>query len=359
MPSQTFINQRKNDCYDKIDLILEELPEYCKNYFINYLDSEKEKSPLTTLAYARNTLLFFRYLVSANPILHNTKDVSIDILDQMTQQDLQEYMNYLKRHRINQQKKGMDEDEKKGIDAKARSQHLAAIRSLFGYLKNGNYIKTDVSKLVSNPKIVTHKKGALEKSELATLISSVENGVASDKKQKIYTKNTIKRDTAIILILAGTGIRVSELVGLDLDDINWKEKSITITRKGQKVQTLFFGEEIEDALNDYIDFERQPYNDAETALFVASRGACGRLTPRSVERMVKKFGENVLSINNLTCHMLRRTYGRNLYALTNDIYLVSESLGHSDVKTTVKHYTDIEKSRMRSITQYSKELAGK
>ena len=138
--------------------------------------------------------------------------------------------------------------------------------------------------------------------------------------------------------MLGTGIRVSECVGLDIDDVDFKNNGIKIHRKGGYESIVYFGEEVEKALADYMQ-ERQkiiPKEGNGNALFLSMQKK--RMSVRSVENLVKKYSKLVTSIKNITPHKLRSTYGTTLYQESGDIYLVADVLGHKDVNTTRKHY---------------------
>ncbi len=153
---------------------------------------------------------------------------------------------------------------------------------------------------------------------------------------------------ALLTLLLGTGIRVSECVGLNIADIDFKNGGIRIYRKGGKEVTVYFGTEVEDALLDYLE-ERDriiPEKGHEDALFLSLQRR--RMAVRSVENLVKKYARIVSPLKPITPHKLRSTYGTNLYRETGDIYLVADVLGHSDVNTTKRHYAALEDERRRS-----------
>lgn len=142
----------------------------------------------------------------------------------------------------------------------------------------------------------------------------------------------------MLTLMLGTGIRVSECVGLDIDDVDFKNNGIKIHRKGGYESIVYFGEEVEKALADYMQ-ERQkimPKEGNGNALFLSMQKK--RMSVRSVENLVKKYSKLVTSIKNITPHKLRSTYGTTLYQESGDIYLVADVLGHKDVNTTRKHY---------------------
>lgn len=156
------------------------------------------------------------------------------------------------------------------------------------------------------------------------------------------------RDLAILTLMLGTGIRVSECVGIDLNDVDFNNGRVKVTRKGGYESYVYFGDEVTDALTDYFEERKhiEPVSGHENALFLSSQRK--RMSVRSVEMLVKKYSEGVIPMKHITPHKLRSTYGTELYRETGDIYLVADVLGHSDVNTTRKHYADMDEDRRRS-----------
>ena len=152
---------------------------------------------------------------------------------------------------------------------------------------------------------------------------------------------------ALLTLLLGTGIRVSECVGLDLKDLDFESNGIRIKRKGGYESIVYFGDEVETALLDYLEQRHHiPMQGHENALFLSLQNR--RMAVRSVENLVKKYASRVTTLKKITPHKLRSTYGTSLYRETGDIYLVADVLGHKDVNTTRKHYAALEDERRRS-----------
>ena len=189
----------------------------------------------------------------------------------------------------------------------------------------------------------------LDTDEVASLLDFVEHGgdMLTGQK-KVYYEKTKNRDLAIITLLLGTGIRVSECVGLDIQDVDFKNNGIKVTRKGGNEMVVYFGEEVETALKQYLYTTRKatvPLAGHENALFLSTQRK--RMGVQAVENMVKKYARQVTPNKKITPHKLRSTYGTTLYKETGDIYLVADVLGHKDVNTTKKHYAAIDESRRR------------
>ena len=164
--------------------------------------------------------------------------------------------------------------------------------------------------------------------EVAILLDEVESGENLTKNQQRYHDKTKTRDLALITLLLGTGIRVSECVGLNISDVDLKNNGIKIHRKGGNEAVVYFGEEVRDALLAYLE-ERKKVIAVEghtDALFLSMQNK--RISVRSVQILVKKYSQLVTNLKNITPHKLRSTYGTNLYNESGDIYLVADVLGH-------------------------------
>ena len=204
------------------------------------------------------------------------------------------------------------------------------------------------------PKIHDKNIVRLDSDEVLMMLNQTESGEKLSDRQRTFHEKTKKRDMALLMLLLGTGIRVSECVGLDLNDVDFKNNGIKIHRKGGAEVMVYFSQEVRDSLDEYLE-ERQlvtPKAGHENALFLSLQNR--RITVRAVENLVKKYASLVTNVKNITPHKLRSTYGTNLYRETGDIYLVADVLGHKDVNTTRKHYAAIEDDRRREAAQYVK-----
>lgn len=323
----------------KLRNIISTLPPFCKQYFRGI---EEVTSTRTRLGYAYDIRLFFEFLHDKNPALKNTEisDFSLEILDSVGREDIEEYLEYLTLY----DSQGLEVTN----DEHGKARKLSALRSLYKYFNTSELIKTNAPSLISPPKIHEKEIIRLEPNEVATLLDMIEDGEKLTKNQLRFHKITKIRDIAIITLLLGTGIRVSECVGLNIQDIDFNLCGILIHRKGGKEQTVYFGTEVEEALLDYLEQRNTiiAKEGSEDALFLSIQNS--RICVRAVENLVKKYASNLDGFKKITPHKLRSTYGTSLYRETGDIYLVADVLGHSDVNTTRKHYAAIEDDRRRS-----------
>ena len=162
-------------------------------------------------------------------------------------------------------------------------------------------------------------------------------------KYKVEIENHMENKNRLL----GTGIRVSECVGLDVEDVDFKNNGIKVTRKGGNEMVVYFGHEVEKALKKYLEVRKNivPVAGHEHALFYSTQRK--RIGIQAVENLVKKYAGAITTTKKITPHKLRSTYGTTLYQETGDIYLVADVLGHRDVNTTKKHYAAMDDARRR------------
>ncbi|MDD2355602.1 MAG: tyrosine-type recombinase/integrase [Lachnospiraceae bacterium] len=323
----------------KMRAVLDTLPRFCRQFFRGI---EQNTLPRTRLAYAYDLRVFFEFLHNTNPACKKQEitDYSIDILKYIQKEDIEEYLEYCTYY------------EKGGKiitnDERGKARKLSTIRKMFHYFYCSEQIDEDVAEKIPLPK--QHEKAIirLEPDEVAILLDQVDSGASLTKHELAFHERTRIRDIAILTLMLGTGIRVSECVGLDIQDIDFNENGIKIHRKGGYEAIVYFGDEVEKALKEYLRQREKliPVTGNENALFLSLQDR--RLTVRAVENLVKKYASRVTTLKKITPHKLRSTYGTSLYRETGDIYLVADVLGHKDVNTTRKHYAAIEEDRRRS-----------
>ena len=313
--------------------VLSELPKYVSTYFRSI---EYSKAPRTRLGYARDLKTFFEFLCTNNKSLQGKElyEVPLSAIDQIEAEDIEEYMDYLKVY----EKDGRQFTN----NEKALKRKLTALRMFFAYLYKNGKIDSDPTKIVEMPKLHSKAIVRMEPNEVAQFLDNVEYGnKLTDHQQKYHEKNKV-RDLALLTLMLGTGVRVSECVGLDINDVDFDFDRIKIVRKGGYEAYVYFGEEARDALIEYLEERNKivAFEGHENALFLSSQRK--RISVRSVENMVKKYAAITTPLKKITPHKLRSTYGTSLYQQTSDIYLVADVLGHKDVNTTKKHYADID-----------------
>lgn len=320
--------------------VLKELPVFTREFFL----SKNELAAKTKLGYARDLKLFFNFLYEEVNEFEgkNSKTFTLEDLKKVEASHIREFLAYLDFY--------INEDGTKELTnhRKAKARKLAAIRGMFKYFFMEEKIDSNPAERVES--ISQKKKDSiirLEPDEVAKLLDLVETGNGLTKKQQEYHSHNVKRDLAIMTVFLGCGLRVSECVGIDITDVDFNVNGIRVNRKGNKTMVVYFGEEVEKALKDYMaerqEIEALPGH--ENALFLSMQKK--RIGVRAVQQLVKKYKEQVVPLKKISPHKLRSTYGTTLYQETNDIYLVAAVLGHNDVNTTKRYYADMSEEYRR------------
>ena len=313
--SKNYHDEQNNLNTLKMREVVATLPSFCKQFFRGI---QEYTSSRTRLAYAYDLRVFFEFIHNHNSVLAKM-EITYYI------KDGKEYTN----------------------NERGKKRKLSALKSFYNYYFCAELISTNPAALVPLPKLHEKEIIRLDADEVAILLDQVEEGENLTKNQLKYHNKTKVRDVALLTLLLGTGIRVSECVGLDIKDVDFKNNGIKIRRKGGYETVVYFGDEVADALHDYLEkrYHIVPLEGHEDALFLSMQNR--RITVRAVENLVKKYASNVTGLKKITPHKLRSTYGTALYQETGDIYLVADVLGHKDVNTTRKHYAALEDSRRR------------
>ena len=343
--SKTYFNNRDADNLEKLDRILEEdLPDFCREYFVGI---SANTTPLTRLNYAYDIRTFFNYLIAKIVRFKNksVKDITPADIESLSPFEIEAYLSYIEIYK----KDGAV--VKNG--ARGKSRKLAAIRSMIKYFEKKQVIRYNPTASVDTPKLREKEIIRLDGNEIESMLDVVDTGVGLSERQQKYQENTRIRDLAMVSLLLGTGIRVSELVGIDLDDVNFNDLSFVVTRKGGARVILYFSEEVAGYLYDYYKIRQSDTTlKNEPALFLSLQKR--RITTRAVENIVKKYSLVATPLKHITPHKLRSTFGTQLYRNTGDIYVVADVLGHKDVNTTKRHYAAItEDIRRKASTKVS------
>lgn len=338
--SLTYQDKIKIENKVKLRELLDEMPDFCREFFRGV---ENQTSSITRISYAYDLKLFFEYLLHYSQKFKNRQDVKefvLSDLEKLSPTDIEEYLEYLSYY--------VKDNKEHTNDEAGLKRKITSLRSFYNYFYRKESIKYNPASFIKTPKIHTKEIVRLDINEVAQLLDMVESGEQLSETQKKYHNKTKVRDLALLTLLLGTGIRVSECVGIDISDIDFNNWGIKITRKGGNESMIYFGDEIYQALTSYLD-ERTKTTACEgheNALFLSMQHK--RMSVRSVELLVKKYSKLVTTVKHITPHKLRSTYGTNLYQETGDIYLVADVLGHKDVNTTKRHYAAVDDTRRRS-----------
>jgi site-specific recombinase XerD len=333
-----FYKSKRNHQLLRLRELIQRLPGFASDYIHS---KEITAQPSTLISYCYDLITFFEYIKERNPIYRNMeiKDFKLTILEQILPPDIEEYQRYLELD-VSADQKTIHENGKKAIARK-----MAPLRGLYQYHCKHKNIKEDPTSIVDLPKLKKDKNIIrMNNYEVQAILNAVEYGNQQmSKRQLAYCQRTKARDLAILTLMLGTGIRVSECNGLDLSDIDLVVNTLTIVRKGGGQDVLYFGDDVHKVLQDYIDTERKnisPVSGHEKALFFSLQGK--RISVDAIEKLVKKYAGIAVPNKKITPHKLRSTYGTALYRETGDIRLVADVLGHENVNTTIDYYAAIE-----------------
>lgn len=323
-----------------------ELPEYVEDYIFENKDS---KEPQTLLAYAKDITLFFDYLAYSGFIEdENYADVTIDVLQSLTKRDVQRFLDYLEDYeKTYQTKTGKTVTRTFKNDTYGKARKLAAVRELFEFLTDKGLLNKNVARTIKF-KVITrgYIKDRLTNEQIKDLFNAIED---SGKTKKKHAEHVSLRDYTILTILAYSGIRISELVQLDLNDISLHDESMLVLRKGGKKQKIDLSPKIIQQLNVYLPYRETlvaKSREDEQSVFLSMQGK--RPNAQTILNSLKKYGEIAGIPFPVTPHVLRRTFGTNVYRQEGDMYLVADMLGHSSAETTRKHYVSIDEDRKKS-----------
>ena len=316
-----------NQFYEMVHKSVEDgnyIPEFALDYFDNIRDIKSEQ---TLIQYAYDINKFFKWL----SVQLNTTHLLPECLQNLTIEDINHYKNELRVVKIGS-------NQKIASDAYLARQ-LSSLRSFLMYFAKKDYMSANVVELIQLPDVKDKTIVALDKDDITRMIECTELG------NKRSDQQVALRDKAILAILVGTGIRVSELVGIDMEDIDLFNARIKVVRKGGDEDMVAFSGYVEDILLEYINTCRPAllHDQNEPALFLSYQGK--RLTPRSVQKLMAKYKAMAGINKKVTPHAMRRTFATTVYQQTGNIDLVADSLHHKSTQVARKHYVSKDDER--------------
>lgn len=341
----SYFEERNEKTLYAIDEILDTLPDFAREFNVGI---SMRTMPLTRLGYLRDIRVFCDYLVKKKFKDTEVTDLTVAHLAKLSPTDIEAFIDYLSSYTIAGKKHSCKEH--------AKERKVSSLRALFKYFYKREKLDSDVMTKVDTPKIHLKPIVRLDVNEVVDILDEAETGDGLHGRQKAFHIASAVRDEAMLSLFLGTGIRISECVGLNRNDINFSDNSFVVTRKGGNTSVLYFSEEVADALRKYLDWldnqiiEQTPFGKRvydHDALFISGKG--GRMTPRAVQLMVKKYAKIITPFKKITPHKLRSTYGTTLYHETHDIFVVADVLGHKDVNTTRKHYAAMSEDIRRDV----------
>lgn len=281
-----------------------------KEEFIKYINFEKNYSPNTTLNYER---IVDEYSLFLDKEGINLKEVDNKVI-----------RNYLRT---------LYEKEYK---PKTLCLYISALRSYHKFLFRKKYLETNPMLLIKNPKLNKSTPKFLNYNELDLIYEAI------DENDHLGL-----RDHLILELLYSTGVRVSELIHIKLEDINYYDMSIRIKGKGSKERIVLYGEELKDILELYLKSSRDKLLKIDTNILLINKNGTP-LTDRGVRKILNKLVKKTTLKQNVSPHMIRHTFATHLLKEGADLKTVQELLGHASLSAT-QVYTHITNEQLRKV----------
>jgi site-specific recombinase XerD len=347
-------NEIKEKYYFRIEEKVKELPWYVGEY----IDKKRRKlSAASLLNYCHDYLIFFDWLLIEGFYKGDRVNIPLQVLETLTVQQVEDFLSYL--------------EYKNKNSNLTINRKLSALKSLFNYLQNiaetlelEPYIRRNVmSKIEFNvvkddqETIANRMEGKIlrgDEFDQFRYFIAFEYGELNKDNNKIsaFYKLNKERDTAIVSLILGSGLRLSEIVGVNLDDIDWNKNFVRVFRKGGKEQYVYFSEQAMADIIEYNNIRVKRYNVKNTnnALFISlsmgPKGTSRRLTARSIEKIVEKYAK-AFGKPSLSVHKLRHSFATRYHFENNDVPKLRRQLGHSSIQTTMV-YTHLTNDELRS-----------
>lgn len=298
----------------------------CPDIVTDYINSLTNKTTYTKLVYARYMKLFVDYInVKFKFDINNPKAYK-----KIKPMDISSYIETIKYTEEGAEK-----------SASYVNAQLAAIKGFFEFLELNDMIPVNPCrkiKQIKDQKI--HEITVITDEDFLIMLKNIQNGTGNHKARAIQ-KKWINRDVALLMLGLTTGLRISAIVGINVDDVDFKKKYIIVTEKGNKQNKILIGDKTIEFLKLWLDDRNKYVNKDERALFVCKTGK--RMSVDAVEKRFVQIAEG--TGKKITPHKMRATCATRLYEQTGDIYLVQQQLGHKNIKNT-ERYAKVSEQKM-------------
>ncbi len=280
------------------------------NNFISYLTNNKRYSPYTITSYKKDTYDYLEFLKKNNIDIKNSNYKIVE-----------EYSKYL---------------YKKKLSKRSIARKYSSIRTFYNYLEKKNILDNNIFNLLENPKKEEKLPRFINEYELDKMFEIPDN---SPKGQ---------RDRLILELLYGTGVRVSELVNIKINDIDFNNNSIKVRGKGNKDRYVFYGKYCKEAINNYIKNGRISLLNGQTCDYLLLNRFGKNISVVSIRKILNEIINNCSLDIKISPHVLRHTFATHLLNEGADIMHVKELLGHSSLSTT-SIYTHVTNEKIKEV----------
>lgn len=328
---------------------LRELPDIITDYIIGI---ESERGIRTQIAYIKDYTTFLEYLMELPKYKGKTiMDFTKEDMEKISERDIRNFLNYLTSYeKTFKRTNGKEYTQTFSNDQKGKARKLSSLSSLWDWFLREGYVDKDITNNIDIRINETRKiKNKLEQEGIDIFVETIieDVNIETERKRKFHERTKF-RDLNILLLLAFTGIRISELVQLDIDEIDISEGAMIVIRKGGDQDKLYIPDEILSTISKYKE-KRKSINLIEpeyrNALFLSSQNK--RIHPRTVRYMLNKYQKRAGINMSVTPHTFRRSFAMKMYNLTGDIQLTADLLGHKTTETTRKFYAEADEERKK------------
>lgn len=341
----------KPDIYTKIQGRYKEKLLQLPDFICDFLFSIQKKQIRTRLEYAKDLGIFLEYLHLIDKFGDkNIMDFTAKDMEVLEERDIWNFLDFLTSYKktfLTTTGKSKTQEFTNGDVGKSRK--IATIHEFFAYLLDKELIAKDVSRKVD---ITLHAKKSikdrLDFKDIEKFYSTIIDDVNIENTRKQIFHEKVKfRDYIIVLIFSYTGIRVSELVQLDINEISIDKKAMVVVRKGGDQEKVPIPSRILEDIAEYVERRKQMTGlegEANNALFISLHRK--RIDPRTVRQMLEKYRQRSGIDIKITPHVFRRTFGTRHYNRYRDMFLTAKIMGHSSAETTRRFYADPDEERI-------------
>lgn len=329
------------------------LPDFVSD-FTSYLRYRK-KALRTRIEYAKDIMLFLEFLQQGGFVnCEKIEDITLDDMKALTPKHIESFLDHLTCFKKTfMTPAGNTKVQEFTNSDVGKSRKLATLHEFFNYLIEGNIVEKDITHKIDIKVDVTASiKNRLTPEDMDKFYSTIidDTNIANERLAKFHQKVKF-RDYIIILLFSYTGIRVSELVQLDTNEVSVSDKVMIVTRKGGKQERVTLPSIILEDIDSYINQRKETIYETK-ALFVSMQRK--RIDPKTIRAMINKYRLRAGIEINVTPHVFRRTFGTEHYNLYRDMYLTAQIMGHRSAETTRKFYADpSEERRVKSMQGFT------
>lgn len=316
-----------------------QLPDFVSEYIMEYYTGE---SINTQIGYAIDIRVFFNYLKSeVLPDIEDLRDITIGHIDNLRVTDLIRFKSYLREYsQESHTATGKPIVRVYHNSAFGINRKMSAVRGLFIYLYKTEQIKENITDKVDFAKLHQKIKKRLTSQETCDLLDVIFNGENYYEGRMLTEyKNRKERDIAIFTTYLGTGIRVSELINLNVENVDFDTNSFIVKRKGGDEQEIYMPHQVKESIEEYLKNEKNLGRGRDTGVLFQNRSG-KRFSAAGIEKLLKGYCQAVGITNpdKTRPHALRRTFACQLLEDGVDIKMVAELLGHKNIEVTHKYY---------------------